>query len=118
MHAFVSAVLLGFAGLDELGLDAERDPPDGEPGEAGDRPGSERVAVVGTDALGETVLPEDPAETTHRSLRIESEHALAGEQEAGVSVLHGEREAELTVTGSELALEVSGPGTVGLWWDG
>ena len=34
VHAFVAAVLLGRCGLDEIGQDAELDPPDGEPGEA------------------------------------------------------------------------------------
>ena len=31
VHSFVSSVLLGVRGLDELGVDAELDPPDGEP---------------------------------------------------------------------------------------
>ena len=34
VHAFVATILLGRCGLDEIGQDAELDPPDGEPGEA------------------------------------------------------------------------------------
>ena len=31
VHALVAAILLGAGGLDEIGQDAELDPPDGEP---------------------------------------------------------------------------------------
>jgi len=113
MHAFMAPVLVRFAGFDELGPDAERDPPDGELREAGDGAGREGGPVVGADTLRQTVLLEEPAEAAHRELEVETQHPLAGEQEAGVSVLHGEREAELTVPGPKLALEVRGPGAVG-----
>jgi len=66
MEAFVAAVLLGARGFDELRLDAQLDPPDGELREPGDRGARERISVVGPDALGEPVLSEEVAETPDR----------------------------------------------------
>jgi hypothetical protein len=65
MHTLVSPVLLRRGGFDEVGQDAESDPPDRELRESseGERRG-ERHAVVGSDALGESELlkgaREDP----------------------------------------------------------
>jgi len=52
MHAFVSAVLLRFAGLDTLREDAKSYPPGGELGESAQGVGGEGRAVVGADAVG------------------------------------------------------------------
>jgi hypothetical protein len=114
VHAFVPGVLLGLTGLDELGSDAEPDPPDGELGEASEGGGGEGMTVVGADALGEAELAEEVAEAANGGLKIEAEHAAALEEEAGVAVLNGERKAEATVAGAKLALEVGAPGGVGL----
>ena len=46
------------------------------------------------------------------------EQGSALEQETGVAVLNGEGKAELAVLGTELALEVGGPGAIGLRQDG
>lgn len=94
MHAFVPAILLRLAGFDELGQDADRDPADRELREPGDGARGKGVAVVGADPLRQTVLLEEPAEAAQSSLEIEAQHSLAGEQEAGVAVLHSEGEAE------------------------
>lgn len=51
VHAFMAAVLLRLTRFDELGSDAERDPPDRELGESCDGRGSEGMAVVRPDAL-------------------------------------------------------------------
>ena len=37
VHALVAAILLGAGGLDEIGQDAELDPPDAQPAETGER---------------------------------------------------------------------------------
>ena len=51
VHPLVAAVLLGVGGLDQLGTDAQADPPDGESGETADRRGgAERGAVIGAEA--------------------------------------------------------------------
>ena len=55
MNALVDGVLLRPAGLDELGIDAELDEPDGEGGEPGQGAGGEGRAVVGSDAVGDPV---------------------------------------------------------------
>ena len=60
MHAFVASVLLWFSGLDELGDDAEADPPDGQLGDAPEGVGSEGWSVVGADAVGQAVFLEKP----------------------------------------------------------
>lgn len=117
VHALVASVLLRFAGLNEFGQDPECDPPDGELRESGDRSGGEGMAVVGANAFGQTELPEEPVEASEGGLEVEAEHALAVEQEPGVPILDGEREAELPVSGSELALEVRRPSGIGLRWD-
>ena len=63
MHALVSSVLVGRSRLDEFGQDAERDPPDRELGESGERVWrGEGHTVVGSDALGEPELLEDTCE--------------------------------------------------------
>jgi hypothetical protein len=58
------------------------------------------------------------AETAHRCLNIGGEQCATLEQEAGVTVLNCEWKAELAVPGPELALEVGGPGAVGLRQNG
>jgi len=113
MHALVAAVLVRLSGLDELGGDAEGDPPHGELGEASDGGGGEGMAVVGADPLGEAQLPEQMFEAPDGGLEIEPEHASAVQEEAGVAVLDREREAEAAVSGPELTFEVGAPGGVG-----
>ena len=117
MHAFVTAVLLGLAWFDELGRDAEGDPPDGELREARDGGGSEGWTVVATDAARQTEGAEEVPETAHGCLNFGGEQGAAFEEEPGVAVLDGEREAELAVLGAELALEIRGPGAIRLGQD-
>src|SRR5688572_13997531 len=114
MKPLVPTILLGTTRFDQLGPDAELDPPDGELGEARDRGARKRIAVVGADPLRQAVLAEEVAETPDRGCEIEKQHAAAVEQEAGVAVLDRERIAEIAVAGPELALEVGRPGRVGL----
>ena len=53
MHAFVSSILLRLGRLDEFRKDAQADPPDRQPGEAGNGVGGGKgSAVVGTNDLG------------------------------------------------------------------
>ena len=62
VHAFVAAVLLGFAGFDEFGQDAETNPPGRERRESGEGVGGERGAVIGADPFGQAVFVEESRE--------------------------------------------------------
>jgi hypothetical protein len=112
VHAFMTAILVRHSGLDALGEDPQRDPPDGKLGEAGDRGRSEGVSVVAPDPTGKAEGLEEIPETAHGGLKIKAEHAPAREEETGVTVLSSERIAQLPVAGSKLTLEVRGPGGV------
>jgi hypothetical protein len=60
VESLVAAILLGMAGEDELGEDADPDPPDVEPRQAVDGLGSERGAVVGANDVGQAELAKSP----------------------------------------------------------
>lgn len=62
MHAFVDGVLLGAAGLDQLGADAERDEPDREGRQTRQGRGGEGDTVVGADPIRETEFVERACE--------------------------------------------------------
>jgi hypothetical protein len=113
VHAFVATVLLGLTGFDEIGQDAELDPPDGEARETAQGHGGEGRAVISANALWETELTEGPGEDGTGSEVGGSGEPLAGEEEATEAVLDGERIAVDAVEGLELALEVGGPDGVG-----
>jgi hypothetical protein len=113
VHALVSAVLVGTGRLDQLGPDPELDPVDGELGESGDGNGREGDPVVALDDAGKPVDPEEAVETAQGMGLIDTEHALAVEEEAAIAILHGEGIAELSITRAELTLEIDGPDGVG-----
>jgi len=113
VHTLVAAVLLGLAGLDELGEDAEADPPDREPGEAAERVGGEGGAVVGADTLGQAVLAEEALEDGSGAFDGWGGEPVATEEEATEAILDGQRIAVEAVARAELALEVGAPDGVG-----
>ena len=110
----MTAILLGFAGLDELVSDAELDPPDGEAGKAAEGRGRGKgMAVIGADPLGESVVAEEEVEASAGLEGVETLEGTALEEESGVSILDGEGVAEGAVAGPEFALEIGGPGGIG-----
>jgi hypothetical protein len=113
MHALVPAVLLRGAGLDEIGDDAEADPPDRERGEAPEGLGGEGDAVIGADAPGEAVLAEEALEDGPGLDQPSAGERLASEQQAAVPVGDGEGKAVLAIAQFELALVVRGPYGIG-----
>lgn len=86
MEAFMAAVLFGVGRFDELGGNAELNPPDTEGGEAAKGLGRERDAVVGADAVGEAVLAKEAREHAFRGSDARAIEGLAAEQEAGVGI--------------------------------
>ena len=114
MHALVSTVLLRVGGFDELGVNPETDPPDGESREATQRGGGEGHPVVGADDLRKAVLLEEPQEDRSCQANRGGGESLAAEKETTVAVDEGQGEAIEPVAGLELALEVGGPDIVGL----
>ena len=56
----MAAILLGPPGLDELGNDAEADPPDGEARETAEGVGGERRTVVGAEPFRQAILSTYP----------------------------------------------------------
>jgi len=113
MNALVDGVLLRPAGLDELGVDAELDEPDGEGGETSQGAGGEGDAVVGADAVGQTELLEEPGEVHLGELKGDGRVGVDAEEEAGGEIADGEGEAVGAVSEAELTLVIGGPDVVG-----
>lgn len=113
MHAFMAAVLLGFAGFDEFREDAEADPPGREGGEPSERGGGERSAVIGANPLGQAVFVEESGEDGLGAGGGGGMEGLAAEEISAESVGDGEGEAVESVGGFELSFEVGGPEIVG-----
>jgi hypothetical protein len=87
VHALVPTVLVRGSGLDEVGEDAELDPPDGEAREAAQGNGCEGSSVVGPDPVGEAELLEEPGEDAPGAGVGGTGEALACEQEPAEAVL-------------------------------
>jgi len=81
------------AGLEELGVDAELDEPDGELGEAGQGAGGEGDAVVGADPVGETVRLKEPGEVLLGHLKRDGGVGVDAKEVAGSQIADGEGEA-------------------------
>lgn len=109
MHAFMAAILLWLPGLDQFGEDAKTDPPGGKGGKASQGVGGKGNAIVGADPDGETEFLEETGEDRFRPRNSCGMETLASEKKAGIPVGDGEGEAIFTVSGFELALEISGP---------
>src|SRR3954470_15835568 len=114
MHAFMTAVLLGMAGLDALDADAQPQPPDGKLGEVEEAVGgSEGDAIVGANGPWQATLLEEAlkgSKRRHFGIRF---HGLAQQQKAGGMIGDGERVAVAPVGEHELSLIVGAPEIVG-----
>ncbi len=113
MHAFVTTVLLGFAGLDEFREHAEANPPGRERREPSERGGGEGSAVIGANPFGQAVLLEEPRKDGFGSGGCGRMEGLAAQEIAAEGV--GDREGETikSIAGFELPFEVGRPEIVG-----
>ncbi len=109
VHPLMPAVLLRVRGLDELGPDAEADPPHAEGGEPRERGRGERHAVVAADALGEPIRAEEPLEDGPGLRGAHRRQRATGEQIARRAVRDREWEAVAAIARLELPLEVGRP---------
>ncbi len=113
MHAFMPAILLGLARLDELGQNAQAHPPGGELPEARQGVSGERHAIIGADARGEPELAEQPGEDRFRVVDGGGGQGLTAEQIATEAVGDGQRIAIPGVTRLKVAFEVCAPDVIG-----
>src|SRR6266436_1831344 len=113
VHAFMPAVLLRAAGLDELWQDAEADPPRRELRQASQRGGGERHAVIGANPLGQPILFEQPREDRFGLVDGRRRQRLTTEEIAAEPVRHGQRITVSPIARPELALVVGTPEVVG-----
>ena len=113
MHAFMAAILLRLARFDQLGQNAQADPPGGEARESGQRVGGKGHAIVGADALGEPELVKQPREHRFGLVYRGRVQRLAAQQIAAEAIGDGQGIAVPAVAGFELAFEVGAPGVIG-----
>src|SRR2546422_243927 len=114
VHPLVPAILLGVGRLDELGLNAEPDPPDRERREPSQRVRGERRAVVRADPLGQPVAVKQARKDGPTGLDGRLQQTAAAEQKAGRGVLDRQRVAVDAVPGPGLPFEIGGPDRVRL----
>jgi hypothetical protein len=90
MEALMAAILLGVCRLDQLGVDAEVHPPDGQLRQAGRGTGRKGDPVIGADDVRQAELAEQPLEDGPSGRLGDVEQGLAAEQLAAVGVEHSQ----------------------------
>lgn len=113
VHPLVTGVLFGMSRLDELGVNAQADPPDGEPGQSPQRGGGKGGAVVGTDDRGQSELAEEEFENGKGIVVAGGQESLAGEQVSGKAVGDGQGITVQPVAGLKVPLEIGSPDFIG-----
>src|SRR4029077_5423118 len=110
MHALMASVLLGPAWLDALDLDAEPEPPDGQPAQIEQGiGGGERDAIVGADAGWQAALLEQAFEGRKSQVFPRGLERLAEQQIARGVIGDGEGIAVGLVAELELTLVIGAP---------
>src|SRR5258708_28784644 len=110
MHALVSAVLLGMAGLDTLDSDSEPETADGELAEVEEGMGrGERHAVIGADGAWQASLLEEAFEGCEGKVFAGGFERLAQEQIARGVIGDGKGIAVGLVAELKLTLVISAP---------
>ena len=112
VHALVPSVLLGMAGLDELWVDTQANPPDGESAQSPDGRRRQGHPVVGANDRRQAVCLEEPVQHGFRTRVPCGAKPLAAEDKPCAAVGDGQRVAVLPITGLELTFEIDTPGVV------
>src|SRR6266851_5952100 len=113
VHAFMPAVLLWAAGLDEFRQDAQADPPRRKLRQAGQRGGGKRHAVVSANPRRQPILPEQPREDRFGLVDGRRAQRLTAQEITAEAVRHRQRIAVPPIARPELALVVGAPEVVG-----
>jgi len=113
VHSFVTSVLRGPAWLDELGKDAQPNPPDRQAAQPSDGRGRKRCTVVGPDDSRKTELLEQLRKDRLGQCQTCGMQAFASEQVPTVAIRHCQRVAVDSIAGLEFSFVVSAPHVVG-----
>src|SRR5687767_13629218 len=104
VHAFVPSVLLRVARLGQARNDPQPNPANRQLREPLDRVRRKWCSVIREDALGESVLPEEPFEDGPNHLESGRGQTLTANQIPTERVGHRQRVAVAAISGSEVAL--------------
>ena len=121
LKLFVGSVLLGMAGGDALGRDAQLDPPDAEPRQPRGRRARKRRAVIAANALRQPIVGKRARETaTRRIVRVAGQR-IASQHVTTEAVAQRERMAGDAVARARRAFEIRRPRAIGRgdrrqWW--
>ena len=114
MHALVTAILLGMAGLDALDADTQAQPPDGELAQVEQSVGgSEGHAVVAADVGGQAALLKKPLKHSKSVIFSGGRKRFAGEQITAGVIGDRQRIAVLLIAQQELAFVIGAPELIG-----
>jgi hypothetical protein len=112
-QAFMTAMVLGVARLDEFWEEPESAPPGRERRQSGQGMGRERARMLGAETAGQAdVLKHAGADRCGLGHSGGGE-GLAGQQDTPVALGHGKGVAGAAVAGGEVACEVRGPERMG-----
>ena len=110
----MATILMWAGGLNELGKDADFDPPNLQARKTPKSDGSKRHAIVCADDVGETIFPEEALKNRLSAIMGSRWESLASEQETAVAIHDCEGVTIAPIAGPELPFEIGGPNHIGL----
>jgi hypothetical protein len=114
MHAFMTAILLGMAGLNAFDANAQAQPPDGEFAQVEQSVGGcEGHAIIAADVSGQAAFLEKPLKCGEGEVFTGGGESFAAQQVTTGVIGDGERVAVLAVAQQELAFVIGAPELVG-----
>jgi hypothetical protein len=113
VHPFVPSILFRVTWLYELRVNAQANPPNGEPAQSADGSRGKRHAVVGANNLGETVFFEESTKYRLCAYMSRGMQPPAPQDKSRATVGGSQRVAVQSITSLELTFKVDTPGVVG-----